>query len=524
MRILITAENLFERKDIRALLRELPYDANDATISLTISEESPSHGSIMFVLADHPKGQFYDLIIAANEIKKGTGLQLTKILDEKGIHPATPFIIYGEKETLATLPGASLPDSVVLVETPFTGPKLQKAMEAIAQALIDAEDRRRKAAIEALMAKLAAGERLTNFPAQLESIYINSATNIQRFRKYAPWDDAPYLSLVHIYMGCNRYESAIPPARTAVRLNPDNREAHRLLALAYKKAGKSFEELEELLAMLKEEPDSAELLLKIGEAYLRDEQWKTAEEYLLRAISAYSPEEENRSRAKMHVGLGRAYAGEAAAGGDGKKMEMAGEEFREAIRIYPLLMSAYNNLILVYKKLGQYEEAMKIMGRAVDITPDNAEDWVSLFEIFLIDGDLQKARYALQKALRYDPENQITLCTAAEIYVRQGMFQEAIGLFEKAVEVNPSDARLYNFLGICSRQLNRHELAIGYYRHALKLAPDDAGLHFNLGTAYRHNGDGAAAVAEYEKALEINPRFVEAEEAITQLRHPGQRP
>ncbi|MBI5636640.1 MAG: tetratricopeptide repeat protein [Nitrospinae bacterium] len=515
MRILIAAENPFERKEIRALLRELPFEKWDDTMSLSILDESPSQGSIMFVLAGHPKGNYYDLVIAANDLKKGTGLQLTKILGEKEVAPAVPFIIYGVGREGA----AGLPETTCLLPAPIAKESLAAALEKIALALIRGEDARRKAAIEKLMQKLASGERVANFPSQLENIYIRSVANILHLRKYAPWHVASHLSLVNIYMGCNKYESAIPHAKTALRIDPDNREAHRQLALAYRRAGKSFEELGELLEMLKNDPSSSDILLKVGEAYLRAEDYPKAEEFFIKAINAYSPEEENRGRAKLHVGLGRAYAGEAAQGQNGVTMAMARDEFNAAIHLYPLLLSAYNNLILVYRKLGQYEEAMKIVGLAADITPDNAEDWVALFEIFLIDGDQKKARFCLHKALKYDPENQITLCTAAETYVRQGLFEDAVGLFEKAVEVNPSDSRLYNFLGICSRQLNQYDLAIGYYHHALKLDPDDPGLHHNLGAAYRHIGDLAKARAEYETALRLQPDFTEAAEALKRLAH-----
>ncbi len=487
MRILIAAENPFERRDIRAFLRELPFEKWDDTMSLKISDETPGQGSIMFVLAGHPKGNYYDLIIAANEFKKGTGLQLAKMLEENELSPSVPIIVYGATEET----GKKIPETTCLLPAPVTKDSLTAALEKIALALIHKEDARRKAAIEKLMQKLAAGERVANFPSQLDNIYIRSVANILHLRKYAPWHVSSHLSLVNIYMGCNKYESAIPHARTAIKIDPGNQQAHRQLALAYRRAEKSFEELGELLEMLKDNPSSSDTLLKVGEAYLRAEDYTKAEEFFIKAINAYSPEEENRGRAKLHVGLGRAYAGEAGQGQDGVKMALAREEFNKAIHLYPLLLSAYNNLILVYRKLGQFEEAMKIMELAVDITPDNAEDWLALFEIFLVDGDQKKARYCLHKALKYDPENQITLCTAAETYVRQGMFEDATGLFEKAVEVNPSDA--------------------------LKLDPEDPGLHHNLGTAYRHMGDIVKARAEYEAALRLQPDFSEAAEALKRL-------
>jgi hypothetical protein len=76
MRVLVIADKAGDRLCIRQYLRELPFSAADKTHNLVISEESPSQGSMLFVLSGHPKGSFYDLIIAANEIKQGTGLEM----------------------------------------------------------------------------------------------------------------------------------------------------------------------------------------------------------------------------------------------------------------------------------------------------------------------------------------------------------------------------------------------------------------------------------------------------------------
>ncbi|MBI5179700.1 MAG: tetratricopeptide repeat protein [Nitrospinae bacterium] len=516
MRVLIASERPGDRKLIRDALKKIPFTDFDSTFALNISEEAPSQGSIVLVLSDHPKGHFYDLIIADNEIKRGTGLELLTMLGEKELNPSIPFIIYGDRAT-EKANGARMPKTAFVINQPVTAQTLRETLTAINTLLVNEEDGRRKGRIEQLMQTLAAGKKTVNFPSLLESIYIESAAKVLHYKKYAPWHYLTYLSLARIYMGCNKFDSMIPCAKAATKLNPECDEAHRLLVLGYKKTGKSREELDELKVMLSTDPASAFILLKIGEAYLHEGDFRTAETYFLNAISSYNPDDENRLRAKLHVGLGKAYAREGEATGDNGRLEQATGEFKKAIEIYPLLMAAYNDLIIVYKKLGRYEEARDIMALAIDITPDNAEDWVSLFEVYLIDGETEKARFSLQKALKYDPENQITLCTAAEIYVRQGMFGEAITLFEKAAEVNPSDPRLYNFLGICSRQLDRHELAVGYYQKALRLNPDDPGLHFNLATAYRHMGNTALARRSYQSALKFDPDFREVKEALEAL-------
>ncbi len=502
---------------IRSCLRELPFDQGDSPAPFTIAEEAPSQGSLMFVLSRHPKGCFYDLIIAANEISQGTGLELLKILEGKDLSPCMPFIVFGTPGALQEAMKNPLPENAFLMEAPVTAAGLKETLEKICVHMVMCENRERKREIEGLMAGLAAGKKIVNFPSQLDGIYIASASKILHLKKHAPWHYLPYLSLAQIYTGCNRYDAVIPYAKTAISLNPECADGHKLLALAYKKTGRSFEELEELLEIRETNPTSSMISMRIGEAYLREGNYREAERFFLESISKYTPEEESRVHARMYVGLGKAHIAAADDGQNGSTLQKAKDEFRTALKIYPLLMAAYNNLILVYKKLGEYGQATRIMALAVDITPNTAEDWGSMFEIFLADGDEEKAKFCLNKAIRFDPENQIIICTAAEAYVRQGIFAEALSLFERAAEVNPSDPRLYNFLGICSRQLNRHQLAIGYYHKALKLDPNDPGLHFNLGTACLNAGEKGAARREYETALKLSPDFNEAREALGNL-------
>jgi len=512
IKVLITSEKLEERMRIRSFLKELPFGEGDDPNPLSISEEPPNQGFIMFMLSRHPKGSFYDLVIASNSFGRVQQIKLVDlVLSEKNLSSPTPFIIYDGPPNFSTAQKAAMPENIFLFEGQIADlASLRSKLEEISGILVAREDANRKTEMEALMANMAAGKKVGNFPAQIESIYLASANRVLAYKKYAPWHYAPYLSLSRIYTGCNKFETVIQYAKTAVKINPNSVEAHRLLALAYKKTGRSFEELEALMEMLKETPESSTVLLKVGEALLRKGNYRDAERYFVEAIKKYRPDQEARSFARMHVGLGKTFVAAAEDGKNGNTLQMARDQFHKAINIFPLLMSAYNDLVLVYKKLGQYEEASKIITLAMEIAPSTPEDWVSLFGIFLADGDEKKARVCLDKAIKFDPENQIILCLAAEAYVRQGLIPDAITLLEKAVLVNPSDPRLYNFLGDCSRQLSRHQQALGHYLKAAKLEPDDATLHFNLGNAYWNINDPVSAKLEYETALRLNPGMEEA--------------
>jgi tetratricopeptide (TPR) repeat protein len=67
-------------------------------------------------------------------------------------------------------------------------------------------------------------------------------------------------------------------------------------------------------------------------------------------------------------------------------------------------------------------------------------------------------------------------------------------------------------------QKKDYSRAILEYRNALRAAPADAGIYYDLGEALLATGEVPEAVAAFRQALEINPKHVQAELRMDQLR------
>ncbi len=472
---------------------------------------APSEGLVAAVLSGHPAGKGYDLIIAEDQIDTlQSDLQWSRILLERSLDPGIPIVLIAERFDVNLKREGVFSEVVVLLEPPFTFERLAKSMEQKFAAAIAREEAGRAAAIEGLMSTGAASDISTS----IDDLYMSSARRLEKFLRYAPWSPLPHIAMGKVYAGCNRHQAAVPHLKAAIVMDFGRQEAHRLLALCYRRTGQAFDELAELKEMLKADTVSPDLLLRIGEAALRDGDYSSAAKYFKEAIANFVPPGKPRRKATMHVGLGKAYVMEGDETGVQVKFGMAKTEFHTAVETDPTLMAAYNNLVLVYRKLGLFAEAKKAMEQALRITPTEAEDWAGLFELYLSNGDTGKAQYALQRAVKIDPENQRIFCMAGEAYIRQGMFREAISQFEGALAVNPSDIRLYNYLGICHRRLKENDEAIRLYLTALKIDPADQNIHFNLGKAYFQNNEREKAAACFKRALAIDPAFKEARKAV----------
>ncbi|MBI3794737.1 MAG: tetratricopeptide repeat protein [Nitrospinae bacterium] len=442
-------------------------------------------------------------------------LRWSRILLERGLEPNVPFVLFsGRFDEKLKIEGV-FPESVILLEPPFTIENLTKTMAFKITAAIAREEAGRSAAIEWLVH----ANTTTDISTAIDDLYMSSARRLNKYRQYAPWFSSPHIALGKVYAGCNRHKEAVPHLKTALSLDFNRQDAHRLLALCYRRTGQAFDELSELRKMLEADPASSDLLLRIGEADLREDNYESAMAHFKKAIENFKPSEKPRRKAKAHVGLGRAFFIKGEQTDVASNFGTAKTEFQSAVDADPTLIAAYNNLILTYRKLGMFAEAKKAVERAITVTPTEAEDWAELFEIYLADGDAGKARYALQKAVKLDPENQRILCSAGAAYIRQGMFREAVVQFETALGANPSDIHIYNNLGICHRRLLELDTAIKYYLTALKIEPDDKNIHFNLGKAYLQNNEREKAFRSFNKSLAIDPAFMEARKVLKGIKN-----
>lgn len=513
MKFLIVSGNEEERKLIRDYLKMLPFQDFEKSHHLEIIEDTTCEAALQRVVADYQAMSFYDFIIADQNMEGMTGVQLANELADKQLSLTSPVVVFCEDIKRDVSKEKRKTGVTAFFELPIRYKKIMDLLVKVSAILIVKEEKERKEKIDSLMSI----KGTLDFLSSLENIYIQSAIDVNSYRMYAPWSALPYLSLGRIHIGSNKFADAIPYLKTAIAINFKNKEAHRSLLLCYQKTGKFFQERSELEVMLRASPRSSNVLLKVGDASLREGDYESAMEYFKRAIVNHRKGDSNRLKAKSHVGLGKAYVKE----GDHKKdpsiYVIAKDEFDKAVSIDPLLLAAYTNLAVVYNKLGKFDEAKKTIAKAVKTMPADAEGWFSLFEIYLIDGDVEKARHSLAKALKFDPENQVLLITAGEVYMRQGMLEDAIEIFERTVEINPSYSLLFNYLGICYRRLNKIETAVNNYKKAVEIDPDDYNVHFNLGKAYHAGNHLDLAKQSYQTALDLEPGLKEAGQNIALL-------
>jgi tetratricopeptide (TPR) repeat protein len=115
-----------------------------------------------------------------------------------------------------------------------------------------------------------------------------------------------------------------------------------------------------------------------------------------------------------------------------------------------------------------------------------------------------------KRTMQYAPDSARSYLSLAEVYSVQGKVEEAIALLEKVLSINPNHAYCYNNLGVQYQKAGRISEAMDAYQQALILDPNYFGTYVNLGNFYQDIGLNEDAVSCYQKALTLNPHAVQA--------------
>ena len=267
-----------------------------------------------------------------------------------------------------------------------------------------------------------------------------------------------------------KVSDAIGHFEQALRIKPDDADAHNNLGAALYQTGKSDEAMTQYRQALRINPEYAE--------------------------------------AHCTLGIALQQTG---------KIEEAIGHFEQALRIKPDLAAAHYSLGLALARLSRLQEAVGQWKQALRINPDYAEVHYSLGVVLQQAGRVTEAKEHYEQALRIKPDDADAHNNLGSIFLQEGKISDAIGHYEQALRSEPDYADLHYNLGISLRQAGRIPEAIEHFEEALRIKPDYAEAHCALGMALEQAGKVREAIGHYEQALRINPNLAGAQTALARL-------
>jgi tetratricopeptide (TPR) repeat protein len=182
---------------------------------------------------------------------------------------------------------------------------------------------------------------------------------------------------------------------------------------------------------------------------------------------------------------------------------LAGEQFREAVRLDPTLPRVHNNLGMLLERGGNFDEAMRHFQRAIELNPRLKKAYANRANALARRGFTELAVRDLLAALALDPEMTEARLNLGNLYSQLGRRTEAMEQFRIAMRTRPDSAEVYLQIGTACGEWGDLPCAVENLQLAKGMSPRDPIIRRNLAQAYRMAGRRLEAEQELRRASEL---------------------
>src|SRR6202451_963907 len=388
-----------------------------------------------------------------------------------------------------------------------------------------------------------------------------AAQSIDSYKKalaLAPDSTVIMERLAEIYAKSQHSREALAEAQEVLKLDPNDVNAHRLLARVYVRAlgdmnaGDAQKEtldkaVEQFQAILKVQPDDTYSSLWLARLYRFENKHDEAEKVLRAtvnrdpgngaALEQLSQLLVDEGRSQEAVTLLTQAAGESAspdiydllgdAYAQSKEYAKSEAAYRKAVEQDPDDPAHVHGLAQALMSQDKYAEALEQYKRLSELEPSTSENFLRMSQLYRRLGKYDEAESALLRSKQLSPGNLEVLYNEALLYEEQGRYDDAAKILNDAITGvknqtagtgTPAGAAgegsnvsalavLYEQLGHAYLEAENYPGAIRTFEEMGKLGPEvQKRAEMLLIDAYRQSRDLDRAIAETKKGLEASPK------------------
>ncbi len=200
--------------------------------------------------------------------------------------------------------------------------------------------------------------------------------------------------------------------------------------------------------------------------------------------------------------------------------ERAEQLYREALRLNPRLVGSLNNLSILLRAKGSFDEAVELQRRAVNEHPKWGLMHRNMASALLQQKKMEEAKIEYLEAMRLDPNdleaefNYALLLSDYEVNAKN--LEEAAGRYRNLIAKQPNFVEAHFCYGNCMYRLNRMEEAASSYERTLQLNPNHPRAANNLASIFSNQGKHAEAVNLYQRAIKADSTYMEAAQNLAE--------
>ncbi len=195
-------------------------------------------------------------------------------------------------------------------------------------------------------------------------------------------------------------------------------------------------------------------------------------------------------------------------------LEAALLEFQKAAELAPQLAVAHSRLGVVYRRMGDDEQAIDSFVEAVRRDPFSFQDTFQLAQLYHATHRLVEALQAYHHAAEIKPNDFEVQLNLGTCYQEMGDWQQAVSRFQKAIELDPNRPYAYVNLGVALDAEKKYYEAIRAYRAALERDGEQPMVLVNLAHTYMNQDRLKMARHSLEQAIRMDPQLAVAHEAL----------
>ncbi len=270
------------------------------------------------------------------------------------------------------------------------------------------------------------------------------------------------------------YYRAVEYFKTAVKLNPQYREALKGLGEAYFYLGEYSEALDHIQKALRLDKGSLELLNFAGRIHVGLGNYDQARENFQKVL------EEEPNNLKARFGFAEIDVLEG-------NIPSAVDRYRRSLAVSPENRRALLSLVLLHDAGGSREEAQRYVNLALKYHSHDPTVHFFAARHYLQQQQWQRAENHAKTVQSIYPDYPGVFRLLGTIYLNQERYAEAEKLIRESYQRNPDDPFLFYLLGRAQEGLQRWDEAVMSYRRGLGIQPDDGMMRLALENALLEN-------------------------------------